>query len=171
MPKISGLGIGEVKKVSGLGLGAVKKVSGAGLGLLWQSITQLGMTKSGAFSVQSSYGTVTGWTPDAGTTLSDNGILVTTAGTYTIETNLTVANSNFLSRDVTLRLVRNNTTPALVTGSTANFGSGSSPQAYPLSLGPTAFNLGDIITLEADSNVNDNMSVVAGGTVRLVPVA
>ena len=36
MPKISGLGLGEIKKISGLGAGTVKKVSGLGLGLIWQ---------------------------------------------------------------------------------------------------------------------------------------
>lgn len=172
MPKISGLGIGEVKKVSGLGLGNVRKVSGAGLGLLWQSITQLGMTKNGSYTVTSSYTTVTGWVEDAGTTLSGNGILVTTAGNYTIETNLTVANGSvFAGRQVTLRLARtvSGTTTTLATGTTPTVNQGTS-QAYPLSHGATAYALGDIITLEADSNVNNDMSVVAGGTIRMIPV-
>src|SRR5690606_29285044 len=105
MPKIRGLGLGEIKKVSGRGLGAVQKVSGLALGLLWQSISQLGMTKSGSYTITSSYTTVTGWTADTGTTLSGNGILVTTAGNYSIETNLTVANGSiFAGRQVTLQL-------------------------------------------------------------------
>lgn len=172
MPKISGLGLGEIKKVSGLGLGSIQKVSGLGLGLLWQSISQLGMTKSGSYTITSSYTTVTGWTGDAGTTLSGNGILVTTAGNYTIETNLTVANGSiFAGRQVTLQLARTisgSTTP-LATGATPTVSQGTS-QAYPLSHGSTAYNVGDVITLEADSNVNNDMSVVAGGTIRMIPV-
>ncbi|MBF6350374.1 hypothetical protein IU448_15310 [Nocardia flavorosea] len=173
MPKISGLGLGEIKKVSGLGLGNIRKVSGLGLGLIWQSISQLGMTKNGAFLIQSSYGTVTGWTPDAGTTLSGDGILVTTAGTYTIQTNLTVANSSFLNRDVTLRLARtvSGTTTTLITGTTLTFGSSGSPKAYPLSHGATAYSVGDIVTLQADSSDNNDMSVVTGGTIRMIPAS
>lgn len=41
MPKISGLGLGEIKKISGLGIGEIKKISGLGLGTLWESVTHL----------------------------------------------------------------------------------------------------------------------------------
>jgi hypothetical protein len=36
VPKISGLGAGEILKISGLGAGEVQKVSGLGQGLIWQ---------------------------------------------------------------------------------------------------------------------------------------
>lgn len=35
MPKISGLGLGGVRKISGLAAGDIRKVSGLGLGLVW----------------------------------------------------------------------------------------------------------------------------------------
>lgn len=47
MAKISGLGLGQIKKVSGLGLGSIKKVSGLGLGLIWSSFMPSGMVRSG----------------------------------------------------------------------------------------------------------------------------
>lgn len=166
MPKISGLALGEIQKVSGLGLGSIQKVSGLGLGLLWQSISQLGMVKNGDFTVPTTYGTVTGWTAETGTTLSGNGIQVTTAGNYTIATNLTIKNNEtFVTRQISLRLRRAGVT--LAEGSVVTLSANSS-QPYTLSDVSRAYSVGDIVTLEADAN-GANGALLSGGTVRLVP--
>lgn len=65
MPKISGLGAGEIKKISGLGAGAVKKVSGLGLGLIWQE-------SSAVVARRTTNGTAIDVSPNGATSLSLN---------------------------------------------------------------------------------------------------
>ena len=60
MGKISGLGLGEIKKISGMGLGSIKKISGLGMGLIWQALAFPSRTTTNGTTSTTASTTMTG---------------------------------------------------------------------------------------------------------------
>lgn len=170
MPKISGLGLGEIKKASGLGLGPIKKISGTGLGLLWQDQIIQTIIKNGDREIATTDTTVTGWLPDAGSTVLNEGLRVPANGTYTVTVSGTGTNTYvFGSRWMQLSFYRNavefyDGPQITIPTNTAN---------HPFSMTdptPRVLTAGDYINLRGDAQTSGNVFILTGTYLRITSV-
>ena len=170
MPKISGLGLGEIKKASGLGLGPIKKISGTGLGLLWQDQVIQTIIKNGDREVATTDTTVTGWLPDAGSAVLNDGLLVPVNGTYSVVVAGTATNAYmFGPRWIQLSFYRNGFEvydgPEIsIPTNTAN---------HPFSMTdptPRALSTGDYINLRGDAQSAGNLFILGGTYLRITSI-
>lgn len=170
MPKISGLGLGEIKKISGLGLGPIKKVSGLGLGLIWQDAVQVGMVKSGTHRVTTTQSTVPGWTAeDANSTVSGSSLVIPSAGNWTLELSVVISVTGSFGSVWSKLWIVPQSTPA-IEGLEVPYNRGSSGNVYSLaSPTPIACTAGELISIQADTQTL-SATDITGGWLRAIPV-
>lgn len=167
MPKISGLGLGEIKKISGLGLGTggVKKVSGLGLGLLWQGWPYVKMTKTTPNHSQGSNGLaqILNFIADnSDTTVSGgSGLVMPADGVVTINATMIFTGASFAK---TAQLSLRRGASVLATGVATSVP--SSGAATPVSVTGTgiAVTAGDVITIWNQNGSGVATLVIAAGT-------
>lgn len=125
---------------------------------MWPLLAAQGMSKSGTQDAGTgSFVKVTGWTADAGSTVTNNALVVAGAGACTISTAVAWAGTGG-SRSC--RVLRNGT---VVWTSTAV--SGTPSGSFPLTVAA-----GDVLTLEAQTSSYVTRTIAAAGTfLRLVP--
>ncbi|WP_280393258.1 hypothetical protein [Nocardia wallacei] len=132
------------------------------------AFTPAGMTKSGTFTLSSTTNVpVTGWTADAGSTVTSDQLVIATAGTgITIAASQQWALTTAFTRTVTMRLVRNGS-EVLATGAAATIPANGSGTATVTATGVTVA-AGDTIRLEALKDFGTgNPTATAGGSNRV----
>jgi len=173
MPKISGLGLGEIKKISGVGIGNIKKVSGLGVGLIWQDAVEQGMTKNGSFSLTTSQQTVSGWLPEPNSSVSGSSLIIPSAGNWILSANINCAASGFSgSCWIQLFIYRSGSGTAAVTGPQEPVNRGGS-EFIPISSNtPIACADGEQITLQARAQFSNVGSIAndPSSWLRAIPV-
>lgn len=154
------IGATAVAKVA-IGATEVLKVS-VGDAVVWQAVTFVpsGMTKAGAQALTTSWALLTGWTPDAGSTVVSNALQVNGAkATATISVSLPYSGSFSYPR--TARLLLNGVVIATSPSNSAASGT--------LSFSATGVDVrdGDDVTVEVMIGNFANGSISAGGTVTI----
>jgi len=173
MPKISGLGLGDIKKISGLGIGNFKKVSGLGLGHIWQDAVQVGMYKNGNFDATTTQQSIPSWiAEDVNSTVSGNALVIPSAGNWILEANIVVSGTGFGSGTWFQGWIYKGAT-ASVTGSQIEYARPSTGNNYFLSsITPVACAQDDLITVHCDAELLNAYDVIGetGCYVRAMPV-
>jgi len=127
--------------------------------------TPSGMTKTSNYSgsaVNSTYKTIPGWTADAGSTVSSNGLVSNSTKIGATLAATVVASTSFSGATVTLRLQVDGVTVA--TGPTSTF-SGGSWNSVPSVSTTRDIAAGDVVTVQWSCGPSENwLSVVAAGT-------
>lgn len=130
---------------------------------MWPLLSAQGMTKSGTQATGSnSYNQITGWAPNAGSTVTNNALVVSGAGVCTISASVTWTNSGATRM---CRVLRNDT----VAWTSSNAGTSTSVSGSF----STTVEDGDRLTLESftSSTLAMNRVVSTSGTfLLLVPV-
>lgn len=176
MGKLSGLGLGEIKKVSGLGLGAIKKISGLGLGVIWSAFAPAGMVHSGAaVNLTTSFTQVGNWVADparpGSSVTGGNALVIADGGLASITSSVLFANSA-ASRTISIEIRVNGSAVATGGGTLAAFASGVAFTANTAA--PVTVPAGASVTYWAMSSATTGTASVmsdAASYVRVTPPA
>lgn len=163
----NGSGTNTAKVVSAIKAGFTG--SGTASATMVPAFTPSGMTKTSNYSgsaANSTYKTVPGWTADAGSTVSSNGLVSNSAKNDATLAATVVSSTSFAGAAVTLRLQVNGTTVA--TGATSTYSSGSWNSVPSVS---TSYNIaaGDVVVVQWSCTPSENWltAIAAGTSVRI----
>lgn len=138
-------------------------------GTVAASFVPSGMTKTSNYSgsaANSTYKTVPGWTADAGSTVSSNGLVANSSKVGATLAATIVSSTSFAGATVTLRLQVNGVTVA--TGATSTYSSGSWNTVPSVST-TRDITAGDVVVVQWSCTPSENWltAVAAGTSVRI----